>query len=241
MTEVKQRATVLASDQDPQEQPYRSLSQSAIAALILGLLSVVALLHPVLWSVPMTAAALSLLALFNIRRRAELTGHRMATAALLLAALFGTCAPTRHFVRKQLILRDARKYSLQWLEMVRQNRLDDAYQLRLPYYERKAPDQTYKQFYAQNPDVEYAVTHGFKESPLKEIIAAGETGRFTFVANVDCSRIARDDYATLRYRLDDAKRAAPLLIHITLKRSYVKPLREFHWQLHDIFIPDSME
>src|SRR5262249_6565689 len=80
---------------------YRAISGWAIAALVLGSLSGVALVGPVLWSVPLAAVLAAGIAMWRINRSSgELVGWNLAVLGMLLAVVFGAAAPTRIAVRR---------------------------------------------------------------------------------------------------------------------------------------------
>jgi hypothetical protein len=70
---------------------YRGVSGLAIAALVLGLLSPVAFVAPLLWSVPIFAIGFAWAAMHRIKAGGgELVGGNMALLGLLLAVLSGS-------------------------------------------------------------------------------------------------------------------------------------------------------
>ncbi len=86
----------LASPSAPADdyQRYRALSTAAVASLIVGFLSPLAILSWTLVVVPWIGAPLSLVALFKVRRhREELSGEGLAKAGLVLSLLFGVLGP----------------------------------------------------------------------------------------------------------------------------------------------------
>lgn len=83
------------SDAEHYEQ-YRSLSTSAVASLIVGLLSTAAILDWSLVAIPLIGIALSTFALLKVRRqRDELSGEALARAGLILSLLFAVLGPAR--------------------------------------------------------------------------------------------------------------------------------------------------
>ena len=75
---------------------YRALSTSAVASLIVGLLSCLALFDWMLVAIPAIGIPLALLSLVKIRRhRDELTGAGLARAGLALSVLFAVLGPAR--------------------------------------------------------------------------------------------------------------------------------------------------
>lgn len=73
---------------------YRALSTSAVASLIVGVLSSLAFLDWTLAIVPVIGVALALTSLRKIRRDSdELTGSGLATSGLALSLVFGVLGP----------------------------------------------------------------------------------------------------------------------------------------------------
>ena len=75
---------------------YRSLSTSAVASLIVGLLSSAAILDWSLLAIPLVGIALSTYALLKVRsHRDELSGEALARTGLVLSLLFAVLGPAR--------------------------------------------------------------------------------------------------------------------------------------------------
>ncbi len=75
---------------------YRALSTSAVASLIVGLLSSLAILDWTLLVVPLIGIALSSYALLKVKRqRDELSGEGLARTGLILSAAFAVLGPAR--------------------------------------------------------------------------------------------------------------------------------------------------
>jgi Domain of unknown function (DUF4190)/Protein of unknown function (DUF3299) len=77
-----------------QYEHYRALSTAAVASLILGLLSWLAILDWMLIVVPVVGTALGAYALTSVRRhRDEVTGEKLARIGLILSVLFLVTGP----------------------------------------------------------------------------------------------------------------------------------------------------
>jgi len=75
---------------------YRSLSTSAVASLIVGLLSSAAILDWSLLAIPLVGIALSTYALLKVRsHRDELSGEALARTGLVLSLSFAVLGPAR--------------------------------------------------------------------------------------------------------------------------------------------------
>lgn len=125
---------------------YRPVSLLAVAALVAGLISALALLSPVAWAVPLLAVGLAVAALRDVAARpgdpAETdapgsridakTGRWMAVLGLALALGFGAQAVAGRLVWRSIAGRRAESAARMFLEMVRQDRMADAYKCCLP-------------------------------------------------------------------------------------------------------------
>ena len=94
--------------QDTEIAAYQSLSMPAVVGLILGLFSPAAMLHPLLWFVPVLGIFFNGLALWSIARNVPaIVGRKAAVVGLVLSVFFGTAAVTDWFVHRQLLRRQA--------------------------------------------------------------------------------------------------------------------------------------
>lgn len=115
---------------DSSDSDYRAVSISAVAGLLLGLASVSAFLHPLLWLIPLLAAGVCLFALAQLRRYAPgLTGRGAAVTGLSLALVFGIAAPIHAALHRAMIDREAKRVGLLWLADVRAGKLYEAHQM----------------------------------------------------------------------------------------------------------------
>jgi hypothetical protein len=109
---------------------YQSLSPLAAIALLLGLISPAALIHPMLMIVPLAAAGAALLALGKIRASGGvLTGARVAQWGLALGIVFGAASIVRTPVRDALIHRQTTAVAQDWLTAIAKGRIDDSFRL----------------------------------------------------------------------------------------------------------------
>jgi hypothetical protein len=109
---------------------YRSLSALALAAVVLGLLSGLALLDPMAWGLPALGLLVSLAALRRIRRdEAALAGRGLARAGLALSLLFAVAAPTDWFLYRYLVRREALRFAGYWFQLLGEGQVQKAYLL----------------------------------------------------------------------------------------------------------------
>jgi hypothetical protein len=112
------------------ENSYRPMSGLAVAGLLLGCLSVAALLGRPLWSVPLAAAVVNLAAWRqvggNVRR-----GARLCRAGLLLAVFFLSAAVVSDWFREWQIAGQSQRVADQWINALLAGHEEIAHQLSL--------------------------------------------------------------------------------------------------------------
>lgn len=106
---------------------YQPVSRLAVAALVAGVLSALALVSPICWVIPLVAAGLALAALADVNRPGAVkAGGLAAVAGLALAVGFGSQAVSTSVMSRWLIERRAATVARHWIDAVRAGRLADA-------------------------------------------------------------------------------------------------------------------
>jgi hypothetical protein len=106
---------------------YRPVSGLAVAALVMGVLSALALTSPLLWGLPLLGVLLAVVALRDVSREgAEKAGRAAALAGLALAIGFGMQALTGRLVARWLMADRARAVTAAWLDAIRDGKLVEA-------------------------------------------------------------------------------------------------------------------
>lgn len=112
---------------------YRAVSVLAVAGLILGLCSVVALIHPVLWLVPLAGVVTDCMALRQIAIASPpLLGRKAVLIGMALSLIFGIAAPIQYWAHRRALQADAIEVAAEFFTALRENRPD--YALRLTRY-----------------------------------------------------------------------------------------------------------
>ena len=115
-----ERATGAISD-------YRPVSPLAVAALVLGICSAMALVTRFAWVVPLVAAAVAIAALADLARPGPAkAGRRLALAGLALAVGFGAQAVTSAAVDRWIESHRAGAAARAWIDAVRDGRPAEA-------------------------------------------------------------------------------------------------------------------
>ena len=108
---------------------YQSLSSTSVAALVLGLLSPLVLITPILIIIPLAACGFALLSLSRISSsEGNLSGAGLAYCGLALALVFGIASFTRNALRDSLYQEQLTSAIEPWLESVSQAQFDEAKQ-----------------------------------------------------------------------------------------------------------------
>jgi len=116
----------------PELEDYHPISPLVIGACIAGLASVLAIVHPLLWVVPVVAAILSICAIIGVSAaQSRYSGRSAAVVALCVAALIGTYAPARSLSRERAIYTRAQAKAEEWLSLIQQGRVQEAHQFTL--------------------------------------------------------------------------------------------------------------
>jgi hypothetical protein len=171
---------------------YRSISGWAVAGLVIGLLSPLALVDPLLWALPIAAGIVCVRAFSRIKQNAPAMIGRKAALAGLWLAVFSLSAAYGDWLYYRWRMRDeARQAALFWFELLAQNRPELAFQLTLPPQQRHPFDERIWDFYV---DSEKERVKWF--TALKNYVAPGKEGE---PPNLVRTLLALGDSADVRY------------------------------------------
>lgn len=216
MTEAESHEVLLHGSDDDQLARYSAVSPLAVVALVLGLASAVALSGPILWFVPVTAAAASLAAMRRIAgHESGLIGHKAAIVGLMLAVFFGTWAPVQYFSRRIVLAGQARQAAEGWLDLVKNGHFLEAHQLMLPVGDRAAADSDLEEFYEDQPAARSLLV-GFKAKPVIERLSQEPDATTRLLQTVEVSQEG-EPYITLRFQIDGVG-DPPVLAELGLRR-----------------------
>ena len=155
---------------------YHPLSSLAVAGLVLGLLSALAVLGPLLWIIPAAGAVTSGVALWRIGRPTVLmAGRRLAQCGLLLSIMFGTMVQADALVYRFLVRREARQFAATWFGylLARPPQPQKAYQLTLPPRARQPLDEQLGGFYRRNPHQRQSLDDYLQTPLVRKLLALG--------------------------------------------------------------------
>lgn len=138
----------------PTVESYRAVSMLAVLALLVGLLSLLALPFPVLLLAPVAGALLGWGALSRIRGAdGQLTGRRLALGGLALSVFVLCSLLGRSVMEYSLLLKHGRRHADYWLQLVADGQREEAHQLTLLEHSRETPGANLKHHYRErDPD-----------------------------------------------------------------------------------------
>ena len=98
----------------------------------------------------------------------------------MLAVFFGTWAPSRHFSRQAWLVHHARNNAEIFLDLLRQQKLEEAHQLHLHQNQRRESDVSLEEYYGSRPEARTDYDAFFSVPPLDELVPSAATATFSF-------------------------------------------------------------
>ncbi len=222
---------------------YRRVSIAAIAALLLGMLSALALAQPLLLAVPVVAIVVALVSLRAINMPdSNLTGRAFALAGLALALVFAVWAPSRLITRQWHLYEQAREFGDQWLELVRAGKLHAAHQLTLHDVERQPPESSLTAFYEKSTEAQNMFERFRNEKPLKTLADLGDQVTYEFNGGAGLEKDVTGEGVLLAYiaKWDEDGKPRTLNLRLVLERQQVMSSKVYLWRVVKILDPNRV-
>jgi hypothetical protein len=199
-----------AAEFDDRERDYRTVEPWAIVALVLGAVSAVALLDPLLLLVPLVALGASVVALVRLARDTDRSGRAAALAGLALAIMFGVAPVAQMATTWAMLSRQARGVGDQFFEYLRERSPEKAMMLRFAPDQRRPFDNLLWKFYQSDNEAQQNL-RAFVQHPLiKTLLALGPKAQVRFYKTLrvgnEGSRGLVSYLYTVTYSDDDPKR-----------------------------------
>ena len=222
-----------ADEPSPTVEEYRPVNPLAVVALLTGLASAAALIHPLLAVVPLAAIVLATLALRAIAASSrQVTGRSLAVTGLCLATLFlgwGVAANLHH---QATIRRQAREFADDWLQILASGDLHRAHQLHIAKEYRLDPQSQMNTVYETNQEAGSSFTSFYYNPALERFRAAGPSVRYHFVEFALQSHDSLADEVVLKYELETPQEPVPFWISV--RRTYKNHLRGADWEIFSV-------
>jgi hypothetical protein len=213
---------------------YRALSVLAMLALVLGLLSGVAVFAPILSVFALVALAVGSYALWHLHVNSDrLSGRWMAIAPLILAPLFLGWGFSREFSRRELFVGHAREFSDDFLSILNRNEPFFAHQLKVAKKHRLDPQMNFQIAYQGDEHATSEYERFIGSSPCKEIMAAAPNARFHYEEFFRYRHAGLTDGVTLQYTYETPT-SGKTPFWVTIKREYSNYTGTADWQIMDV-------
>ena len=201
----------MSTPEEADLQQYGAISPLAVGALLLGLLSFLALSSLLLLVVPIAAAVAALLALKRIDGSdGALIGRTPALIGMICALLFASIAVTSAVSRSHTLESRARSFGDRWLQLVTRGDLQRAHQLHLPLAERQLPSSSLADYYSGNEDAQSQLDQFFNDPLAKAVRGLGEDTPWAGEV-VETTVYGDLEHIALRYRPPGEQAGEPLL------------------------------
>ena len=229
------RASPMFDAADEEVARYRALSSLALAGLLAGLLSPLAMLSPVLWLAPLAAVVLSGLALRQIAVRSpELVGRPAALVGLVLGVSMLVAAPANDFVYRYLLGRQARQFAMMWIDDVRRGEVYKAHQLMLAPKQRLTSPDKLGEYYRKTETMREGLFHAVNEPALRTLFALGTAAEIRFyetaaVFHQEPAEVVEQTYA-VTYP-DERQRPKTFFITLVMQRSIESSSHRVAWTM----------
>jgi hypothetical protein len=176
---------------------YRPVSGWAVGALIMGLLSPLALADPLLWALPVIAGMVCVRAFVHLRQKAPaMLGRTAALAGLWLAVFSLTAAYSDWVYLRWRIRGEARQAALFWFDLLAKDRPEFAFQLTLMPQRRHDLDERIWNFYVDSDQDKvkwftelknYIAPGASRESPnlVRTLLALGKSAEVRYIRTLD--------------------------------------------------------
>ena len=230
----------LSLPSEPELSQYRAISPWAVATLLVGLVSPLALVGPLLWWVPLVAIPLALLAARQLQQSDPLyVGRKAAIAGACLAALFFSWSVTQRISREVRINSEARQFADDLLKLILDGKLREAHQIQSAAARRQSPGSDLAAYYQAQADAKKDLEAFQKIDAVAAI--AGKASDFEFAPGV-VTRHTNDgpgDYFQLRYELVRGEfPTGTSTLWIAAKREHRPDSGTSEWQINSISLTE---
>ncbi|HEV3004933.1 MAG TPA: hypothetical protein VGX78_10755 [Pirellulales bacterium] len=163
---------------------YRAVSALAVTGVLLGLFSILAYIHPLLWLVPLVAIIVNVVALRRIAEASPaLIGRKAALVGLALSLIFAIAVPIQRAIHRRELRAESLKIAEEWFNGFRDNHPEIAHRLsRYPTSAATRAQSPLKQFSSGMMSQE-ALRKFVHDSPNELLLKLGKRARVRLLAH----------------------------------------------------------
>ena len=190
----------ITDSQDVELAEYRSLAGQAVLGLIFGLLAPLAMVDPMLWSIPVLGLCFSWWALRRIQSGdTGIAGRKMAITGLAFSLLFLAAAPADWLVYRWLVRNEARQFSALWFEYMTQDEPQKAFQLTTRPQTRRPLDDKLWAYYRNDPRQREKLESYVQDPTVRTLLALGPKAQVRFYQTASQERDGKSDLVAQWY------------------------------------------
>lgn len=225
---------------------YRAVSGLAITSLLLGSISIVAMIHPVLWVLPLAGMVAAWWALRQIAFGSPpLLGRKAALVGLTLSLIFGLSGPIQYWAHRRALRAEALEIADEWFTAWRENRPDYAVRLTRHSTSKSGRARPPLADATNREQILGSVRKTVHEQPAELLLKLGKQARVRLFQHDsvwwdESTEGVRDVYVVTVGKGSDA---VSFFIRLSLLRSQDLATGEWQWQItkHDfISYPDPL-
>jgi len=223
------------SDRDADQfETYQAISPWAPASVLLGVAAAAALIHPLLWFVPLLGIVVSCLSLRQLAPLTGRIGRKGVLLGLALSLFFGAIAPARTVTRSWLLTRESRRISVEWVELIRDGDLEQAHQWTLEATRRHQSNFPVKEYYEENPDAWKDFQEFFQSDEMRNIVEFIRSGKVRYSAQVSVQSDRNSIHVVDQFVVDDTDGKREVRLSTYLKRTVDRQTGKAYWQIEGI-------
>ena len=219
---------------------YAKVSRKSILSAVLGVASLLALVSPLFWVIPLIGIALSIAALSEIRASGgPLLGQTAARVGLALALLFGTAGVSRQTTHRWWLERDSRQIGQLWFQLLSEDQPQKAYQLNMRPLSQQPLDSDLWEYYRNVPKSGNGLKQ-FVENPfVRTLLALKGKAKVSYWATEQYDRFEGPLMAPTRERIGqlfavtytDKGRKTTFFARLDIDRVVDAETREVGWRI----------
>jgi len=240
VTQMADQQSLLSSGDDPNLVEYQAISPLAIASLLLGTASPLALIASPLWVIPIAGVATAAVALARISATPALVGRRAALIGLMLSLLFGCAAPAKSLSRRWILHREAHQVAVHWFGLVTGGKRVEAHHWTLTPRTRRGSASAMQNAFENSEELQEQMTSFFAKHPVSSLVDAGDQVELYWLARVETSGDDKSDYVVQDYVFTlPSNRDVP--VRVVLQRVRNEQSRRVDWRVVNVETPTDDE
>jgi hypothetical protein len=223
MDEAQTESLVEATETMAEVPGYRPLSLMALFGLVLGIVSLLALVHPVFWLVPAVAVGVNAVALWRIAQAAPpMIGRRLGQMGLALSLILLVAAPAHVFLDMWIMRVRALRLADQWFGYLANNKPHLAHRLTMdaPGAIPKDEEEVWG-FYRAAFSAEQSLREWLYKPEVRALLRLGRRARVRLYRVLRQTPLSRGQLVEARYAVtfEEGGKPKSFLVDVAIKRA----------------------